>query len=800
VNYSVATNSGAARTGTLTIAGQTFTITQAANASCSYALTPTSRSFDNQGGSGNVNVSASAGCVWTANTNAAWITLHTGSESGTGNGSFGYSVALNPGSAARSGTITLGGQTFTINQSGAGNSACVDVAISSALLASTGSTLNVPINVSDLTGKGALSFDATITFDPAVLRLQSTPIDRIGTLSSAMTVTVNTSTLGQIRISAFNSAALSGAGVLLNLKFDVIGANGACSNLHWASFRFNEGTPCATTTNGRACVGSGSTSLSGTVSYCVSPKPVPGVMIAANGTPSASLTTGTNGVFQFTGLGSGAYTLTPSKTGDVNGITSFDAALVALHVVGASTLNSCQQVAGDASNNGALSSFDAALIAQAVVGIPNPANFTGTWKFVPPARSYASLAGAQTNQNFDAVLVGDVSGNWSPGASTLLPSSRFSFLEALQTNVSLPAVNAIKGTTITVPVNVGDLTGMNVIAYDFDLMFDPTLLQPATTPYDAAGTLSSAFTITANATTGRLRLSAFGTAALSGSGTLLKLTFNVIGAGTTTNLTWQRFALNEDTLPPASLTNGNVVVPPAATTVSAATYLGPELAAESIVSAFGVDLATGEMGATLPLPTTLAGTTVRVKDSAGVERLAPLFYVAPLQVNYLLPIGTAPGLATVTITNGAGKVSAGAVTIIPVAPGLFTANQDAAGAPAGFAIRVKPNGDQSRESLSRLDTATGKQVPAPIDLGPEGEVIILELYGTGIRGRSSQAAVNATIGGVVAGIEYADRQPGFVGLDQVNIRVPRSLIGRGEVDLVLTVEGKAANTVKVSIR
>ncbi|MFN7928852.1 MAG: BACON domain-containing carbohydrate-binding protein [Blastocatellia bacterium] len=273
VNFAVATNSGTARTGTLTIAGQTFIITQAANASCTYALTPTSRAFDNNGGSGNANVTTAAGCAWTASSNAAWISLQTGSESGNGNGSFGYSVALNTSSAARSGTITLGGQSFTITQSGAGAAACVDVALSSSLIASAGSTLTVPITVSDLTGKGALSFDATITFAPNVLRLQSTPVDRTGTLSSAMTVTVNTSTPGQIRISAFNAAALSGAGTLLNLKFDVIGANGACSNLNWTSFRFNEGTPCATTTNGRACVGSSGNALSGTVSYCVSPKP-----------------------------------------------------------------------------------------------------------------------------------------------------------------------------------------------------------------------------------------------------------------------------------------------------------------------------------------------------------------------------------------------------------------------------------------------------------------------------------------------------------------------------------------------
>jgi uncharacterized protein (TIGR03437 family) len=60
--------------------------------------------------------------------------------------------------------------------------------------------------------------------------------------------------------------------------------------------------------------------------------------------------------------------------------------------------------------------------------------------------------------------------------------------------------------------------------------------------------------------------------------------------------------------------------------------------------------------------------------------------------------------------------------------------------------------------------------------------------------------VSATIGGIAAGIEYADRQPGFLGLTQVNLRVPRSLIGRGEVDLILMVEGKLANTVRIHIR
>ena len=56
------------------------------------------------------------------------------------------------------------------------------------------------------------------------------------------------------------------------------------------------------------------------------------------------------------------------------------------------------------------------------------------------------------------------------------------------------------------------------------------------------------------------------------------------------------------------------------------------------------------------------------------------------------------------------------------------------------------------------------------------------------------------IGGVPVQVLYAGLQPDFAGLDQINVLVPRSLIGRGEVDLVLTVDGKVANTVKVNIK
>jgi uncharacterized protein (TIGR03437 family) len=88
----------------------------------------------------------------------------------------------------------------------------------------------------------------------------------------------------------------------------------------------------------------------------------------------------------------------------------------------------------------------------------------------------------------------------------------------------------------------------------------------------------------------------------------------------------------------------------------------------------------------------------------------------------------------------------------------------------------------------------------PLDLGPAGEQVILILYGTGIRFRSALTAVTAKLGGVDAQVSFAGAQGSLVGLDQVNALIPRNLIGRGEVDVVLTVEGKAANTVRVNIK
>jgi len=87
----------------------------------------------------------------------------------------------------------------------------------------------------------------------------------------------------------------------------------------------------------------------------------------------------------------------------------------------------------------------------------------------------------------------------------------------------------------------------------------------------------------------------------------------------------------------------------------------------------------------------------------------------------------------------------------------------------------------------------------PMDLGDPSDILVVELYGTGIRGRSSLAGVTAQIGGVPAIVAYAGPQPQFPGLDQVNLYVPRSLAGAGEVPVIVTVDGVTANVVTVNI-
>src|SRR5262245_39794014 len=221
------------------------------------------------------------------------------------------------------------------------------------------------------------------------------------------------------------------------------------------------------------------------------------------------------------------------------------------------------------------------------------------------------------------------------------------------------------------------------------------------------------------------------------------------------------------------------------TTVSAASY-APVVSSDSIAAAFGSRLATQAAQATAqPLPTNLAGTTVRVNGA-----LAPLFYVSPGQVNYLTPPGIPPGMASVVITSGDGAVSTGSVQIAPVAPALFTANSDAKGALSSQVLRIKIDGRQIYESLFQYDGT--RFVTRPIDFGEESDQLFLVLYLTGIR-HAPPSGVRVSVGGVEYGALYVGAQGTLDGLDQVNVALPRNFGGRGKISLLVKSDGYGAS-------
>jgi uncharacterized protein (TIGR03437 family) len=245
--------------------------------------------------------------------------------------------------------------------------------------------------------------------------------------------------------------------------------------------------------------------------------------------------------------------------------------------------------------------------------------------------------------------------------------------------------------------------------------------------------------------------------------------------------------------------------------VSAASFAGQPLARNSLAAAFGLGLS-DDTRASVPLPDARIGTKLVIKDSAGIERNSPLLLVSPLQINYQIPAETATGPATLsaifsderfigtTSLFSRVRIALGTIEIANVAPGVFAANANGRGVAAAVVQRVRQNGTQDYEMIARFDQSLGQWVSIPVDLGPESDQVFLALFGTGWRFRSSEASVKVTVGGIDAPVVYAGMQPTLVGVDQINVRLPRTLSGRGEVDVVVTVDGKTANTVRVSVK
>jgi uncharacterized protein (TIGR03437 family) len=233
--------------------------------------------------------------------------------------------------------------------------------------------------------------------------------------------------------------------------------------------------------------------------------------------------------------------------------------------------------------------------------------------------------------------------------------------------------------------------------------------------------------------------------------------------------------------------------------VQSAAAASSAVSPDSIASLYGPNLAgTTAQASQQPLPFTLGGVSMTVTDALGAQRQAPLIYVSPPQINFIVPSGTASGTATFTVVNGGSNTSVTG-NVQPVAPTLFSMNGNGSGVAAATAIRTQAGNPQLQFPIPVFTCSGSTCTSVPIDVGLDTPVY-LTLYGTGIRNRSSLSNVKATIHGIGVPVLYAGPQPSFTGLDQVNMALSLNLRGSGESNVVLTVDGQTSNTVTVNIQ
>jgi uncharacterized protein (TIGR03437 family) len=236
------------------------------------------------------------------------------------------------------------------------------------------------------------------------------------------------------------------------------------------------------------------------------------------------------------------------------------------------------------------------------------------------------------------------------------------------------------------------------------------------------------------------------------------------------------------------------------------TVIGSSAAGVSVVapgslgSVYGVNLAaTTQQAASLPLPSSLGGVGITVKDEAGNSGAASMLYVSPGQINFLMPQGLATGVATFTIANGTSPPVTAIGAVGQVGPTLFSIAGTGAGPAAATALSIGSGSPAVSSPVSLFNCSTLPCQALPIDVSGDAPVY-LTLYGTGIRNRSSLDNVLVTINGIMLPALYAGPQPDFAGLDQINVQLTSELRGSGVSNIVIKVDQHQANTVTADIQ
>lgn len=163
-------------------------------------------------------------------------------------------------------------------------------------------------------------------------------------------------------------------------------------------------------------------------------------------------------------------------------------------------------------------------------------------------------------------------------------------------------------------------------------------------------------------------------------------------------------------------------------------------------------------------------------------------------------------LAAKAIEGGSCNPRTPTETIAAVAPATpstspkTASNGEEPSVPAALFLRMTAGGARSAEPIAEFSQIQNRFIPRDLDLGSESEQSFLILFGAGIRGIQPQGSIQARVGGLPAEILYAGEQGAFAGLDQMNIKIPYALKGRGEVDVLIYVDQTVARSLRIRLK
>lgn len=799
----------------------TFTLTVTPGVACTYTVAPATQAFAANGGAGLVNITTASGCAWTATSSQPWILA--AQATGTGSGVLNYLISANAG-AARSGTLTIAGQTLTISQSGTTGtlpltittganlpSAIIGTAYAATLAASGGSgsyqwtalgSLPPGLNLSQAGGiSGAPTTSGTYSFNVSV-------VDTVTGTSQTQQFTIAViASNGQLTITngSFPNGSIGQA--YRQVLTSTLGCTTPFSLVpafHLISGTLPPGLALVQNSDNSFAI-AGTPTTAGSYPFSLSVTDACGAsgsgnfsIVISNTGPTTQQLTVTPASLQFTpstptqflalnGATTFAYTATASTATGGNWIALTNASGTTPASVGVALANISQLAAGTYTGSVTITSSatNSPVIVPVTLTIPPQQN-----SFVITPASLSVTVPNSGNTILQAALTIGSSGAQIPFTTIAFTNSGASWLSVSPNSGTTPGIITATvngaglppgsyGGTISVsagsiqqsiPVSITVTPGSSLFVSPTTLTFSSSAPQTLTLNSTPSGV---SFTATVSTVSGGNWLNVSPSTGTTPATLSVSVNPNGLAAGIYSGLI---SIIPADPVLPVINVPITVNVTPSAPTIAsitnAASFAPGPIAPGELLSIFGSQL----------------GSRVLFDGIA-----APVLYVSPIQVSVVAPYGiTGHASTTVQVDNGGILSNALTIRVVAASPAVF---KDASGQGAILnqdgGINSNSNPAVAGSVVSLYATGAGQTNPGGID----GQTIGSDVLPVPL------LPVTVQIGGIDAPVLYAGGAPGLIsGLLQVNVRIPDNAPRGAAVPIVIFVGGQGSAPVNIAVR